>query len=43
MSKNLLLNTLTLGLLQTSLAAMAQRTEGHLLRENEVQKIQKSL
>jgi hypothetical protein len=27
---------LTLGLLQISLAAKAQRTDGHLLRENEV-------
>jgi hypothetical protein len=34
---------LTLGLLQISLAAKAQRTEGHLLRGNEVWKVLKSL
>jgi hypothetical protein len=33
---------LTLGLLQFSLAAKVQRTEGHLLRGNEVWKILKS-
>jgi hypothetical protein len=36
MLKNLLSYMLTLGLLQPSLAAKAQPTEGHLLRENEV-------
>jgi hypothetical protein len=36
MLKNILSNMMTLGPLQTSLAAKALRTEGHLLRENEV-------
>jgi hypothetical protein len=36
-------NLLMLGLLQMSLAAKTQRTEGHLLRENEVWKVLKSL
>jgi hypothetical protein len=43
MSKGLVSNMLTLGLLQISLAAKAQRTEGNLLRENAVWKVLKSV
>jgi hypothetical protein len=39
----MLSDMLTLGLLKISFAAKAQRTEGHLLRKNEVWKVLKSL